>query len=143
MYDEKLLFESQLLNASDTPVSLADGSIDLTALDGLRAAGAEGKLKITLRANGTGVLDKDTTVTLTEMSLATAAAAGTFVANIPSNARVIIASAADLVFKDKEEVMSMLVSKEASKFIRPTLACGGTFGDTVLDVDIFLEYIPS
>ena len=138
MYDEKLLFESQMI-AED--VDLANGSIDLTAYDGVRAGGAEGKLKITLRANGTGVLDELTTITLAETSIDTED--GSFVASVPSNTRVKPAPAADVNYKDKEEVMSMLVSKEANKFVRPTLACGGTFAQTVMAVDIFLEYVPS
>jgi len=144
MYNEKLLFESQIIVED---IALANGAIDLSAYKGIRAAGAEGKLKITMRCNtdtnSAVILDKDATVTLTEMSLDLEPAAGTFVASVPSNARVIIASAADLTFVHKQEIMSMLVSKEASKYIRPTLALGGTFGDTDMNVDIFLEYVPS
>jgi hypothetical protein len=137
MYKKQLMFESQLIVKA---IALANGAIDLSSYVGLRAGKAEGKLKMSLRANGAVTQGAAATITMTETSIDTED--GTFVASNPTVSRVQ-SVAAETTYTDKQEIMSMLISKEANKFVRPTLVLGGTFGTTAGNVDVYLEYVPS
>ena len=136
MYKEKLKFDSQVFHDSEA-LAVKTYTIDR----GLRAQGAEGRLKVTVRAVADGVvLDSATTMTMTLTESATES--GTYAALNPTISRVK-SWAADQTYVKNESIMDCIVPLDdlSNKWIKPTLVVGGTLGDTAGNIEVILEYL--
>ena len=137
MYDETLQFDSQIFHDAEE-LTIKTFTIDR----GLRSGGAEGRLKVTVRADEDDVvLDTLTTLTMTLLDSDDDGDTDAYTAIIPSISRVRPTTAADTTFKQNEAIMDVPIPKGVKKWIKPSLIIGGTIGATEGTVEIILEYL--